>query len=218
MCTCLHNIFSFSHPLTNCLSNVEHVPSYLLVQLEQEYWLLTNQTLHALRSSLWEASQALCHVKGASISHFTVSRFVLLYAGMLTTMQIPTGLAFLVNSGALGLTQTMLRLTNPVAMEEEDTTSATTKEGNNVSAPEVAANQDQAQPAAATAARVTSPQPATATQEEPPTGAALVRRIIVGVRVVRGPDWKWGDQVPPINVGKRFQITHLYLVIFITAT
>lgn len=200
MYTYLYKSFYFSHPLTNCLSNVEHVPSYLLVQLEQEYWLLTNQTLHALRSSLWEASQALRHVKGASISHFTVSRFILLYAGMLTTMQIPTGLAFLVNSGALGLTQTMLRLTDPVAMEEEDTASVATKEGSNVSAPEAAANQDQTQPAtAATAAsRATSPQPVPVTQEEPPTGAALVRRIMLGVRVVRGPDWKWGDQVQTI--------------------
>ena len=174
---------------------MEHVPSHLLVQLEQEYWLLTNQTLHALRSSLWEASQALHHVKGASVSHFTVSRFILLYAGMLTAMQIPTSLAFLVNNGALGLTQTMLRLTDPISMEEEDTASALTKEGSNTSVPDAGADKDQAQPAAAITTRATSPQPAVPTMEEPPTGAALVRRITVGVRVVRGPDWKWGDQV-----------------------
>lgn len=194
---CVHNLL-FSHPLTHCLSNVEHAPSHLLVQLEQEYWLFTNQTLHALRSSLWEASQALCHVKGASVSHFTVSRFILLYAGMLTSMQIPTSLAFLVNSGALGLTQTMLRLIDPMTMEEEDTAAMAAKEGSNTTAPEGAADKDQAQPAVATPARVSSPQPATATLEDPPTGAALVRRITVGVRVVRGPDWKWGDQVRTI--------------------
>lgn len=179
------------------MSNVEHAPSHLLVQLEQEYWLLTNQTLQALRSSLWEASQALQHVKGASISHFTVSRFILLYAGMLTTMQIPTSLAFLVNNGALGLTQAMLRLTDPMSMEEDDS-AIMAKEGSNASEPDAATNRDQAQPppaAAATTARATSPQPAPPTPEEPPTGAALVRRISVGVRVIRGPDWKWGDQV-----------------------
>ena len=104
-------------------------------------------------------------------------------------------LAFLVNNGALGLSQTMLRLTDP-AMMEEDTTSLA-REGSNASVPEGAANKDQAQSAtaAATTARAASPQPATASAEEPPTGAALVRRIAVGVRVVRGPDWKWGDQV-----------------------
>ena len=192
-CSCNHSTL-FSHPLTNCLSNVEHAPSYLLVQLEQEYWLLTNHTLHGLRSSLWEASQALRHARGASISNFTVSRFIFLYAGMLTTMQIPTSLAFLVNDGALGLTQTMLRLTDPLTMEEEDTASVGAKEGSNVLAPEAVGTQDQPQPAAA--ATTTSPQPATGTLEEPPTGAALVRRISVGVRVIRGPDWKWGDQVP----------------------
>ena len=113
---------------------------------------------------------------------------------MLTTMQIPTSLAFLVNDGALGLTQTMLRLTDPLTMEEEDTASVGAKEGSNVLAPEAVGTQDQPQPAAATT--TTSPQPATGTLEEPPTGAALVRRISVGVRVIRGPDWKWGDQVP----------------------
>lgn len=189
----------FSHPLTHCLSNVEHVPSHLLVQLEQEYWLLTNQMLHALRSSLWEANQALHHVKGASVSHFTVSRFILLYAGMLTSMQIPTSLAFLVNNGALGLTQTMLRLTDPLAMEEEDITGVAMKEGSNAAASDAGTDKDQAQPTASTTARATSPQPAAPTMEEPPTGAALVRRITVGVRVVRGPDWKWGDQVFLIN-------------------
>ena len=99
----------------------------------------------------------------------------------------------------------MLRLTDPVAMEEEDASGLATKEGSNASAPDAAANKDQTQPVAAataaaatttsTTARATSPQPAAATLEEPPTGAALVRRITVGVRVVRGPDWKWGDQV-----------------------
>ena len=101
----------------------------------------------------------------------------------------------------------MLRLTDPVAMEEEDASGLATKEGSNASAPDVAANKDQTQPVAAataaaptsTTARATSPQPAAATLEEPPTGAALVRRITVGVRVVRGPDWKWGDQVILMN-------------------
>lgn len=153
--------------------------------------MLTNQTLHALRSSLWEADQALRHVKDASISHFTVSRFILLYASMLTTMQIPTGLAFLVNNGALGLTQTMLRLIDPVTMEEDAVIDI--KEGSNASSTESTAGKDQTQP---TTPRAVSPQPTTtATMEEPLAGAALVRRISVGVRVVRGPDWKWGDQV-----------------------
>ena len=34
--------------------------------------------------------------------------------------------------------------------------------------------------------------------EEPPpmTGFDAIRRLHSGTRVVRGPDWKWGDQVP----------------------
>lgn len=107
-------------------------------------------------------------------------------------MQIPTSLAFLVSNGALGLTQTMLRLTNPVTIEEEDTASMAVKEGSNALAAEAAASKEQT----ATTATTGSPQPVpTTTLEEPPTGASLVRRIVVGVRVVRGPDWKWGDQV-----------------------
>ena len=29
----------------------------------------------------------------------------------------------------------------------------------------------------------------------PATGPEVVPRLLPGVRVVRGPDWKWGDQV-----------------------
>lgn len=181
-----------SHPLSYCLNNVEHVPSHLLLQLEQEYWVLTDKTLHFLRSSLWEASHALQHVKGVSVSHFTVSRFIMLYAGMLTTMQIPASLSFLVNNGALGLSQTMLRLSNPSTLDEE-VNDALVKEV--VAAPTETDGDSKQGESTTTAATVATP----TLPQEPLSGPALVRRIAVGVRVVRGPDWKWGDQVCKIN-------------------
>jgi len=183
--------FLCSHPLSYCLNNVEHVPSHLLLQLEQEYWVLTDKTLQSLRSSLWEASHALQHVKGASISHFTVSRFIMLYAGMLTTMQIPASLSFLVNNGALSLSQTMLRLSNPSTLEEE-VNDAVVKE---VVAASETADGDSKQGESATAVTVATP----TLPQESLSGPALVRRIAVGVRVIRGPDWKWGDQVCKIQ-------------------
>jgi len=177
-----------SHPLSYCLNNVEHVPSHLLLQLEQEYWVLTDKTLHSLRSSLWEASHALRHIKGASVSHFTVSRFIMLYAGMLTTMQIPASLSFLVNNGALGLSQTMLRLSNPTSLEEEAIEVAAVI---SVAATEAGDGKQEEPAVPATPTTAATP----LVPQEPLTGPALVRRIAVGVRVVRGPDWKWGDQV-----------------------
>lgn len=37
--------------------------------------------------------------------------------------------------------------------------------------------------------------PPVATVDKPVTGMEVISRLVPGTHVVRGPDWKWGDQV-----------------------
>ncbi|XP_077868707.1 E3 ubiquitin-protein ligase HERC2-like [Saccoglossus kowalevskii] len=116
---------------------------------------------------------------GNSLGTFPPARFLLAMVTMLTSEHQANSLSLLLNSGVLGLTQTVLRLAgpNPDSIEEEDD-------------PHVASVVEETK---------SQPQPAPL----PTSGPELAAMMKIGTRVVRGQDWKWGDQDgPPPSEGR----------------
>ena len=111
-----------------------------------------------------------------TIAVFTASRFVILLLGMLTSEHEVTDILTLVGNGFLGLSQTVLRLagTAPVCSSGEG------EESKNFEAigPD----------------RIPYLLRAHEFEQEDDD---IMNKIHIGTRVVRGPDWKWGDQDGP---------------------
>lgn len=106
-----------------------------------------------------------------SVGVFSISRFIVAYLGMLTTEHEAVDISVLTNSGFLGLSQTVLRLagTAPTSENSEDY-EAVGPDG------------------------IPYLRPSCGEQEDDD----ITNTIGIGTRVVRGPDWKWGDQDGPL--------------------
>lgn len=99
-----------------------------------------------------------------------MARFLLATLGILTAEHNASDMSLILNAGTIGLTQTIIRLAGPCEANEEEEDS------------NLAAIIDEAKAA--------KKQPSV-----PITGPDMAKRMKIGTRVVRGPDWKWGDQV-----------------------
>lgn len=108
--------------------------------------------------------------KGYTIGSFISSRFIVASISMLTMEHQLVDLSLMLNQGLLGLTQALIRLTACVQHEERKT-----DEREVVSRP----------------VETAPPSP----KATPTTGPEVIHKLKTGVKVVRGPDWKWDNQV-----------------------
>lgn len=106
---------------------------------------------------------------GLSLGALPVARFLLSALGVLTADHRSGDVCVILNSGVLGLAQTIMRLAGPCETGEEED--------------------------AALAAIIDEGKSSKKRPTVPLTGPEVVKLMKIGTRVVRGPDWKWGDQV-----------------------
>lgn len=163
------------------LCNAEHVYPSLLATLELKFQELNQWMVKKLRSLVLEADLTLkkrsaggtAATTGSgsgsnvTVGMFTISRFIVALLGMLTSEHEAVDVSVLVASGFLGLSQTVFRL-------------AGTAPGDSNNEEYEAIGPD----------AIPYLRPRCRDQEEDD----IMNKICIGTRVVRGPDWKWGDQ------------------------
>ncbi|XP_033632375.1 E3 ubiquitin-protein ligase HERC2-like [Asterias rubens] len=180
----------FNDSTANCLNNINLIPPYDRVILQTTYAKLSRWAVDALRRLVISANETLsCSAQaaidddeedsGLTLGVLPQARFILATLGMLTKEQLACGVSLLLNSGVLGLMQTVLRLTGP----DHD------------------CNNDDDAPLPSTVFEETRNIPTPAPM--PTSGPELAGMMKIGTRVVRGQDWKWGDQDgPPPSEGR----------------
>uniref|UniRef100_A0A8C9RA53 E3 ubiquitin-protein ligase HERC2 n=1 Tax=Scleropages formosus TaxID=113540 RepID=A0A8C9RA53_SCLFO len=120
---------------------------------------------------------------GPSLGTIPQARFLLVMLNMLSLKHSANSLSLLLNSGMLALTQSILRLIGPSTDSTEEDPGLASHGG---SATVLEESRKEAAP---------TPLPA--------TGPELAAMMKIGTRVMRGPDWKWGDQDgPPPGLGR----------------
>ncbi|ESO89418.1 hypothetical protein LOTGIDRAFT_218809 [Lottia gigantea] len=178
-------------PLPHCLNDVKLIPPCDRILLEMTFADLYRWCIHELRHCVIKADQYFKSLnsfpvppidnskESMSLGGLPCARFILSTLNMLSTEHQSSSLSLLLNSGTLALTQSILRLAGPdpdVMVPDNNTVVCTI--------PEEQRSRKQNQPV-------------------PLTGTELASMMKIGVRVMRGVDWKWGDQDgPPPGLGR----------------
>ena len=152
--------------LASYRSHIERSPAYLQAELELGLTELSEWSLDLLRSN----TKQLVSKGGLSSGPGAVSRFILCGLSLLTDTHHTVGIATLLNNGILPLTMAISNSCHPVPLVDKDPLEESDEAGNE--------GRKQVAPVS-----------------EEVTGPSVLNRVVPGVRVVRGPDWKWGDQV-----------------------
>ncbi|XP_063244096.1 E3 ubiquitin-protein ligase HERC2 isoform X2 [Bacillus rossius redtenbacheri] len=172
-----------------CLNNIQLVNPYQKVEVLLAQTKITSWAVEALREHVQMANypKKVHKLKGkGSLNQGTYSwlrkipwaRFLLTILGMLTGSHHATEINLIVNSGVLALIQTLLRHIGP----EFPVCVETHKEMN-------AIYEDSFQKATTATVSLSGPE--------------LASMMKIGTKVVRGVDWKWGDQDgPPPGEGR----------------
>ena len=163
---CHHPIFLCRMALASYRSHIERSPAYLQAELELGLTELSEWSLDLLRSN----TKQLVSKGGLSSGPGAVSRFILCGLSLLTDTHHTVGIATLLNNGILPLTMAISNSCHPVPLVDKDPLEESDEAGNE--------GRKQVAPVS-----------------EEVTGPSVLNRVVPGVRVVRGPDWKWGDQV-----------------------
>nr|XP_031307020.1 E3 ubiquitin-protein ligase HERC2 isoform X7 [Camelus dromedarius] len=178
-------------PLTDCLKDVDLIPPFNRMLLEVTFGKLYAWAVQNIRNVLMDANakfkelgiqpvplQTITHENpsGPSLGTTPQARFLLVMLSMLTLRHGAHNLSLLLNSGMLALTQTALRLIGPSCDNVEEAMNAS------------------ARGASATVLEETRKE--TAPVQLPVSGPELAAMMKIGTRVMRGVDWKWGDQLP----------------------
>ena len=171
-----------SNAVPHCSTDVGLIPPYDRVILETAFRRINSWAINTLREAIIYADDTFKKAEtrpnttpddfhgGLSLGALPVARFLLATLGILTAEHNASDMSLILNSGTIGLTQTIMRLAGPCeATEEEDSSLA---------------------------AIIDEPKAAKKVPSVPMTGPDVAKRMKIGTRVVRGPDWKWGDQVP----------------------
>uniref|UniRef100_A0A8C4NJF8 HECT-type E3 ubiquitin transferase n=1 Tax=Eptatretus burgeri TaxID=7764 RepID=A0A8C4NJF8_EPTBU len=178
--------------LLDCLSDVELTPPYIRKLIEVSCGELHSWAVEVLRHLTLEAETcfqragvqptALAVVTnepgaGPSLGTLPQGRFLLALLGMLTAEHHASCLGLLLNSGLLGVTQCLFRLIGPW----------------------VEGGEGEASPSrcGVSAAVVEEVRRDPSNPPVPASGPELAALMKVGTRVMRGVDWKWGDQDGP---------------------
>ncbi|KAG2456459.1 HERC2 ligase, partial [Polypterus senegalus] len=185
-------------PLSDCLKDVDLIPPFNRMLLEVTFGKLYAWAIQNIRNILLDASTRFKELgvqpvplqtitnenpAGPSLGTIPQARFLLVMLNMLSLKHGANNLSLLLNSGLLALTQTILRLIGPSSdSSEEDVGSCV----HGTSATVLEESRKEAAPA---------PLPA--------SGPELAAMMKIGTRVMRGVDWKWGDQDgPPPGLGR----------------
>ncbi|CAJ0961828.1 unnamed protein product [Ranitomeya imitator] len=189
---------SLSEPLTDCLKDVDLIPPFNRMLLEVTYGKLYAWAMQNIRNILLDATSRFKDMgiqpvplqtitnenpAGPSLGTIPQARFLMVMLNMLTRQHGANSLNLIVNSGMLALTQTMLRLIGPSCdnCEEDSSTSLL----------------------GASATVLEESRKETAPVQIPASGPELAAMMKFGTRVMRGVDWKWGDQDgPPPGLGR----------------
>ena len=162
-------------------SDVGLIPPYDRVILETAFSRISGWAVSTLRKSVLYADDTFKKAEtrpnttpddfhgGLSLGALPVARFLLATMGVLTADHNACDVSLILNSGLLGLTQTIMRLAGPIETEDEEDSTL--------------------------AAIIDEAKAAKKMPSIPLTGPEMAKRMKIGTRVVRGPDWKWGDQV-----------------------
>ncbi|XP_023218340.1 E3 ubiquitin-protein ligase HERC2-like isoform X1 [Centruroides sculpturatus] len=181
--------------LPHCLENVSLIPPYDRVMLELTYGNFARWVIQELKTLVLN-TEAYCNsyiqesnVKqkqtkfkqcrkietgGITIGLLRSARFLLTIMGTLVGDHHAEEISMLLNSGVLALLQTLMRLLGPDPngiTEDKNTTLCAVLEET-----------------------VKKPKPPL----PPLSGPELASMMKIGTRVVRGVDWKWGDQDGPL--------------------
>lgn len=180
--------------LPHCLENVNLIPPYDRVMLELAYGNLASWMIQELRSLVLNAetncisynqetnvkqkqTRNKCkksEMGGINIGLLCSTRFLLTAIGTLVGDHHAEEISMLLNSGVLALIQTLMRLLGPDPngiTEDKNTTLCAVLEET-----------------------IKKPKPPL----PPLSGPELASMMKIGTRVVRGIDWKWGDQDGPL--------------------
>ena len=172
---------SCSDAVPHCSADVGLIPPYDRVILETAFRRINSWAVNTLREAIIYANDTFKKAEtspnttpddfhgGLSLGALPVARFLLATLGILTSEHNASDMSLILNSGAVGLAQTIMRLAGPCEASEEEDSS-------------LAAIIDEAKAAKKVAVVAM-------------TGPEMAKRMKIGTRVVRGPDWKWGDQV-----------------------
>ncbi|KAG3262427.1 HECT and RLD domain containing E3 ubiquitin protein ligase 2, transcript variant X1 [Ictidomys tridecemlineatus] len=185
-------------PLTDCLKDVDLIPPFNRMLLEVTFGKLYAWAVQNIRNVLMDANAKFKELgiqpvplqtitnenpSGPSLGTIPQARFLLVMLSMLTLKHGANNLDLLLNSGTLALTQTALRLIGPSCDNVEEDMNAC------------------ARGASATVLEETRKE--TTPVQLPVSGPELAAMMKIGTRVMRGVDWKWGDQDgPPPGLGR----------------
>ncbi|XP_061744248.1 E3 ubiquitin-protein ligase HERC2 isoform X2 [Nerophis ophidion] len=183
---------NIGEPLSDCLKDVDLIPPFNRMLLEVTFGKLYSWAIHNVRHILLEASARFKELgvqpvplqtitnenpAGPSLGTIPQARFLLAMIHMLSLKHGANSLSLLLNSGILALTQSILRLIGPSTDSSEEDLNLSAHEG---SATVLEESRKEAVP---------TPVPA--------SGPELAAMMKIGTRVMRGVDWKWGDQDGP---------------------
>nr|XP_014343905.1 PREDICTED: E3 ubiquitin-protein ligase HERC2 [Latimeria chalumnae] len=189
---------NIGEPLSDCLKDVDLIPPFNRMLLEVTFGKLYAWAIQNIRSILLDASirfkelgiqpvplQTITNDNpaGPSLGTIPQARFLLVMLNMLTLQHGANSLSLLLNSGMLALTQTALRLIGPSSDNSEDDINTSVH--------------------GASATVLEESRKETAPVPLPVSGPELAAMMKIGTRVMRGVDWKWGDQDgPPPGLGR----------------
>uniref|UniRef100_A0A669BIW0 E3 ubiquitin-protein ligase HERC2 n=1 Tax=Oreochromis niloticus TaxID=8128 RepID=A0A669BIW0_ORENI len=183
---------NIGEPLSDCLKDVDLIPPFNRMLLEVTFGKLYSWAIQNIRNILLEASARFKELgvqpvplqtitnenpAGPSLGTIPQARFLLAMIHMLSLKHGSNSLSLLLNSGILALTQSILRLIGPSTDSSDEDLSLCAHGG---SATVLEESRKEAAPA---------PLPA--------SGPELAAMMKIGTRVMRGVDWKWGDQDGP---------------------
>ncbi|XP_015606913.1 E3 ubiquitin-protein ligase HERC2 isoform X2 [Cephus cinctus] len=179
-----HENKTLSKDITHCLSNVQLVTPYqkskiILAEAKVTAWAVQALRAHVIQAELPNKPKAsgkssLNQGTYTWLRKLPRARFLLTILGMLTNHQRANEIGLLINSGLLSSVLTLLRQIGPSAPSQPPRS----KES-------IAIYEDVIQKAKTPIVQL--------------TGMELAALMKIGTRVVRGIDWKWGDQdgAPP---------------------
>uniref|UniRef100_A0A3Q2Y7Y6 E3 ubiquitin-protein ligase HERC2 n=1 Tax=Hippocampus comes TaxID=109280 RepID=A0A3Q2Y7Y6_HIPCM len=177
-------------PLSDCLKDVDLIPPFNRMLLEVTFGKLYSWAIHNVRNILLEASARFKELvqpvplqtitnenpAGPSLGTIPQARFLLAMIHMLSLKHGANSLSLLLNSGILALTQSILRLIPSTDSSDEDLSLS---------------------PHGGSATVLEESRKEAAPVPVPASGPELAAMMKIGTRVMRGVDWKWGDQDGP---------------------
>uniref|UniRef100_A0A3Q3AXX1 E3 ubiquitin-protein ligase HERC2 n=1 Tax=Kryptolebias marmoratus TaxID=37003 RepID=A0A3Q3AXX1_KRYMA len=183
---------NIGEPLSDCLKDVDLIPPFNRMLLEVTFGKLYSWSIQNVRNILLEASTRFKELgvqpvplqtitnenpAGPSLGTIPQARFLLSMIHMLSLKHGSNSLSLLLNSGLLALTQSILKLIGPSTDSSEEDLSSCAHGGS--------------------ATVLEEPRKEAAPAPLPASGPELAAMMKIGTRVMRGVDWKWGDQDGP---------------------